>query len=231
MAEANGLTILIDTQGAVDYHRQLRDLRNWIFAERAYVELHVATSPQGGLITGVLQEMKDDGVGLMTVGADNKIIELAKARNPALIISPDPTLKYGKCKNEVLESLEKFNNVNRKDGLRDMCELVERETEELALLGVRKNLLTMSAADIANMNWATQINALASPKAHSPGVLPMIEADLKDDLHSFTRGRNLVDHKVKGKRQEEKRQKQFADRMMQGPRLIAELVLLQRKFK
>ena len=59
----------------------------------------------------------------------------------------------------------------------------------------------------------------------------MIEADLKDDLHSFTRGRNLVDHKVKGKRQEEKRQKQFADRMMQGPRLIAELVLLQRKFK
>ena len=127
MAEANGLTILIDTQGAVDYHRQLRDLRNWIFAERAYVELHVATSPQGGLITGVLQEMKDNGVGLMTVGADNKIIELAKARNPALIISPDPTLKYGKCKNEVLESLEKFNNVNRKDGLRDMCELVERD--------------------------------------------------------------------------------------------------------
>ena len=60
---------------------------------------------------------------------------------------------------------------------------------------------------------------------------PIVTGIFKNDLHSFRGARNLVDHKVRGKRDDVKRQKQFAERMMQGPRLVSELVSLQRKVK
>ena len=231
LAELATLRTLIEAQGTIDYHRELRDLGRWLLARRAYAELYLATPEQSGLVAGVLQEMRQDGVGLIVIGYERHISVLQKARNPALIVTPEPTLKYGNCKEEVQLSLEKFNEVNRKDGLRDMCELVERETEKLALLGVRKNILKMAEKDIKTMDWATQIKTLSSPNACKPGATPIITPDLKDDLHSFTRGRNLVDHKVRGRREEERRQRQFAERMMQGPRLITELIALQRRIR
>jgi hypothetical protein len=86
--------------------------------------------------------MKRDGVGLLVVDASGVVVESQKARNPALVVTPEPTLRYGDCKQEVAEAIKKFNDVDRKDGLRDMCEIVERETEELALRAVKKNWLT-----------------------------------------------------------------------------------------
>ncbi len=230
-AESGGFRLLVEAQGAVDYHRELRDFSQWLLAKRVYAELYLATSQQGGLVAGMLKTMKEDGVGLLIVDHERHVSLLEKARNPALIVTPEPTLKYGDCKREVKESLVKFNDVNRKDGLRDMCELVERETEALLLLGVRRKRMKMSEKDVKAMDWSSQINTLASSGAHQAGVAPTLGPDLKDDLHSFTRGRNLVDHKAHGKRQEQKRERQFADRMMQGPRLIAELVALQRKIR
>lgn len=231
LANLSGLGMLVEAQGKMDYHRELKELCRWLFAQRMYAELYIATSEESDVVAGQLREIKTDGVGLMVVTDNGSVSVLEKAKNPALIVSPDPTLTYGACRLEVQGSLAKFNNVDRKDGLRDMCELVERETENLALLGVRKKLLKMSNADIQGMNWSSQINTLASPNAHNAGIAPIIGPELKDDLHSFTRGRNLVDHKVLGKRAEQRRQKQFADRMMQGPRLMADLVALQRKIR
>lgn len=231
IARLGDFQMLIEAQGTIDYHRELKDLRGWLFAQRAYAEIHLATSEEGRLLTGALHDLIRDGVGLIVVKDDGTVSILHKAKNPALMITPDPTLKYGPCKTEVLNALKKFNEVDRKDGLRDMCELVERETEHLALLAVRKGMLKMSESDIQNMDWSSQINTLASPNAYNAGFPPIVPAPLKDDLHSFTRGRNLVDHKVSGKRDDQKRQKQFADRMMQGPRLAAEIVALKRRIR
>lgn len=152
-----------------------------------------------------------------------------KPKNPALIVTPDPTLKFGDCKVEVNSAIRKFNEIDRKDGLRDMCELVERETEKLAILAVRKGLLRLGEADVQRQDWSGQINTLASPNTYNPGNTPLLDSKLKDDLHSFRGARNLIDHKVTSKRAEIKRQRQFQERMMMGPRLIAELVSLKRK--
>lgn len=182
------------------------------------------------LQAGTLEEMRKDGVGLLVVD-EHAISESQKARNPALVVTPDPTLRFGDCKEEVVEAVKKFNDVDRKDGLRDMCEVVERETEGLALLAVRKGWLKMDERAIKRKDWSSQIDALSSNDAYTAGHDPTLSSTLKTDLHSFRGARNLVNHKVRGKRDDAKRQKQFAERMVQGPRLVAELVSLKRKVK
>jgi hypothetical protein len=108
---------------------------------------------------------------------------------------------------------------------------VERETEDLAVIAVRKNLLKMNEATVRKMDWSDQINTLASPNAYNGGNKPIVDDQLKQDLHSFRGGRNLVDHPVRTKHENRRREVQFADRMMQGPRLVAELVRLKRKIQ
>ena len=80
-------------------------------------------------------------------------------------------------------------------------------------------------------DWASQINELARGEAYNDSYLPIVKPTFKDDLHSFRGARNLVDHKVRSALEEKNRQKQFADRMMQGPRLVADLIALRRKIR
>jgi len=89
----------------------------------------------------------------------------------------------------------------------------------------------MDAKAVQAKDWSEQIDTLGSFNAYNAGHQPVVDNTLKADLHSFRGARNLVDHKVHGKRAESKRQMQFAERMMQGPRLMAELLSLQRKVK
>ncbi len=109
--------------------------------------------------------------------------------------------------------------------------LAERETADLARMAARKNMLQMNEAAIDNMDWSTQINMLASSKAYNPGFAPIVEDAFKTDLHSFRNARNLFDHKVNSRHEDKRRELQFAERMMQGPRLVAELVRLKRKIQ
>lgn len=221
--------ILIDAQGAFSYHRPLAALASWIHAHRRYAELYVAVAEASEVQVRQLEEMKRDGVGLLLVYDDGAVHQAHPARNPALLVLPDPTLKYGDCRAEVEAAVQKFNHVDRKDGLRDMCELVERETEKVAVAAVRKGLLKMSVTDVHGMNWATKINALASPNSYAPPATPVLDASGKDDLHSFRGARNLVDHPARGLRAQQRREQQFAERMAQGPRLVSQLVSLRRK--
>jgi hypothetical protein len=231
LAEKSGLRRLVETQGTLDYHKTLREYAAWLSANRHYAQLYLATNAEAPTQVGVLAALRRDGVGLWVIDEENKIVESLGARNPALVVTPDPTLKCGDCRSEVRSALEKFNEVNRKDGLRDMCELVERETEEVALIGSRKGFLKMNEEAIKDMEWAQQIDTLASVNSHNPGKNLIIEHTFKNDLHSFRGARNLVDHKVSNKREDKKRELQFQERMMQGPRLIAELQSLKRKIR
>ena len=231
VARHSGFCILVEAQGVLNYGKAIKELSTWLAANRHYAELYLATVSEAVLQAGMLGEMKRDGVGLLVVDENGVVSESQKARNPALVVTPEPTLRFGDCKQEVLDAVKKFNEIDRKDGLRDLCETVERETEELALRAVRKGLLNMDEAAITAKDWSSQIDTLASKNAYSPGANPIVSTTFKNDLHSFRGARNLVDHKVKGKRDNANRQKQFAERMMQGPRLVAELVSLQRRLK
>jgi hypothetical protein len=231
VARKSGLCLLVEAQGLLTYGRAIKELATWLAANRHYGELYLATVSEAVLQAGILGEMRRDGVGLLVVDENGLVSESQKARNPALVVTPEPTLRFGNRKREVFDAIKKFNDVDRKDGLRDMCEAVERETEELALRAVRKGLLAMDETAIEAKDWSSQIDALASKNAYRAGTSPIVSPTFKNDLHSFRGARNLVDHKVRGRRDDANRQKQFAERMMQGPRLVAELVSLQRKVK
>ena len=61
---------------------------------------------------------------------------------------------------------------------------------------------------------ATKIVATLGPATNDPALLEQ-----------------LINHKVSSKRDEQKREQQFAERMLMGPRLTADLLSLQRKAK
>lgn len=227
-----GLIILVEVQGALNYIGPIKDLASYIAARRHYAELSLAI-PSSAVIpeAAMLEEMDRDGVGLFVVDEDGIVRQSRNPKNPALIVTPDPNLRYGRCKHEVTNAVAKFNNIDRKDGLRDLCELVERETAKLAALAARKGLLQRDEAIVVGMDWSNQINILASRDATVLIPSPIFEDKLKDDMHSFRGARNLIDHRVQNKREERERQLQFAERMMQGPRLVAKLVSLQRKIR
>lgn len=231
VAAKGDLTVLVEAQGTLGYGRPLKDLVTWIGVRRYYAEICIATTDEAILQAGVLSELKTDGVGLWIVNAKGSVSEHHKARNPALLVTPDPTLKYGACREEVRAAVEKFNEVDRKDGLRDMCEVVERLTEEVGVAACRKGWLKIPETDFRKKDWAGQVNELARAEAYNTAHQPLLSATLKDDLHSFRNARNLVGHKVRTRREDAKRQRQFAERMMQGPRLVAELVSLKRKIR
>jgi hypothetical protein len=226
------LNILVEVQGRLNYTRAVKDLAAWIAARRHYAELLLAVPNEATLQAGTIEELRTDGVGLLIINADDgSVKEPIKAKNPALIVTPDPNLRFGKCKQEVIKAVDKFNDMDRKDGLRDMCELVERETEVLAVLAARKGLMTRPESIVRTMDWSQQINVLASQEQYTAGNTPIVDDKLKFDMHSFRGARNLIDHQARNKRADRERQLQFAERMMQGPRLIAKLVSLQRKVK
>src|SRR6266566_1112169 len=223
------LQVLIDCQDSPSYGTRLKELAVQVAANRLYAELYVATRAEAVLSGEMLQALGKDGVGLLLVTDNGAVTKHSVARNAALVVTPDPTLKLGDCKHETQAALRKFNEVNRKDGLRDMCDLVERETKKLALRASRKGVVTASERAVEAMDWSTQINYLASAKGYVSGRQVLIDDKLKNDFHSFRGARNLLDHPVRGKRQEAKRERQFAERMVQGPRLVAELLSLRRR--
>ncbi|MGH7801506.1 MAG: hypothetical protein ACREOW_12935 [Thermodesulfobacteriota bacterium] len=224
------LTVLVEAQGVPAYGKTLQGLAHQLAADRKYCELYIATDKDANMRSGILMELDRDGVGLMLL--DEGIVKISrKPKNFALVVTPDPTLKFGKCKTEVMEAVHKFNNTNRKDGLRDMCEIVERLTEELAVTASRRGHINLTEGQIKKHDWSNQIDTLSSKKVCTSGHSPLISEPLKTDLHSFRGARNLIDHPVKTKQADKKREKQFAERMMMGPRLASELISIKRKLR
>ena len=99
--------------------------------------------------------------GAFVIDGKGVVTEHQRARNPALIVSPDPTLAFGALKHDVRNAVEKFNNVDRKDGLREMCEVVERLTDDVATTASRRGWVKTPEADFSAKDWASQINELA----------------------------------------------------------------------
>ena len=156
---------------------------------------------------------------------------LVKAKNFSLIVNPEPTLNFGKFTTEVNKSLKKFNEVNRKDGLRDLCEVFECSIEDLGTKLCRKGKFSSLIENgFIAKKLIEKIDILASNKVYSSSSA-VIDDTLKTDLHAFRNARNLVDHKTKNKTEEVRRQTQYADKMMLGPRLIHELEKIRKKIK
>lgn len=229
-AERSGLTVAVEAQRKPKLTPSIRELALWTIRERQYSQVYVATDIDATLSARVLKEFKRLGIGLMVVdGIDVEISH--EAQIPALVVTPDPNLKLGRCKSEVHALVKQFNEVDRKAALREMCDLVERETDKLCRKLATKSWFDLEPAAVDAMEWSEQINIAASKKRHTDGREPVILGALKTDLDSFRSARNLVNHKVKNKKEKKKLELQFVERMMMGPRLTYELLAAQRSVK
>ena len=223
------MTVYVEAQHEPGYTVGVAELVSWASVQRVYCEIFVALPMEASPKARFLAELKRNGVGVLLVGDDGSVTTYAGSRNPALVATPDPTLKLGRCKGEVLREVARFNDVDRTGALRAMCEIVERETDVLVKRLARKKWISKSVAEVTAMDWSTQINIAASANVVAAGKTPIIDDKTKADLQSFRGARNLIDHKASTKHAEKKRQTQFAERMLMGPRLTAELLTLQRK--
>jgi hypothetical protein len=219
---------LYEVQGKFAYHASLKELCAWMWKTSAYGELYVVVGEETEVALSAMTQLRKDGVGLLVRGGNGQFERHLKPRNPRLRINPDPELKVGKYKTRIQAAFEKFNNGDRKDALRDMCEIGEEVTHRVGVKAAGKLKLgaTMNAVDFEEKDWNGQINLLAHPQGGGVGV---IDTKLKDDLHSLRGGRNLMDHQAKTKAEEDRRQRQYMDRMLMAPRLVAELLTASKK--
>lgn len=232
IAKKAELSILVEAQNQANCDQYLKDLALWLNNHRFYAELFIATHRDASFSGSFFKQLDQTGIGLILVEDSGSVKIERQPRNPALVVCPEPTLKFGPFESKVKECIAKFNLPHsfltsgspRFDAARDMCEIVEGLTEELAITGVRKKILKLKEKNIEDQDWYGQINTLASKKACLPGKSPIIDGNFKADLHSFRGMRNLLDHRARSKRKEVERQQQLAERMMMGPRLIAVLV-------
>lgn len=141
-AESKGLRILVEAQGKPKYSEELKELVRWATAnQRLYGQIYIATSINSEIGGNLLTSIHRDGIGLLLVDDQGNVIVSREARNPALTVWPDPTLKLGRCKSEVEEEVQRFNDGQRKAALQQICEIVERETDALARKAARKGWL------------------------------------------------------------------------------------------
>lgn len=232
IAEKDGVKKLIDCQSAVNYGI-LKQLAQWLAARRLNCELYIGTHEESSISSGEITALRKDGVGLIVIN-DGALSVPLEAKNFALIVNIDPLLKLGQLQplvNRIVTEFNRGGNSNRKAALRDMFELVEGETEKLLLKGIKKNIIvSIREARIKGMDWSSQINYLARPESYRKKA-PSFEENLRLDFQSFRGARNLLDHKVSGKKAEFYRQIQYVERMHQGPRLLNVLQVLSRKMK
>lgn len=238
IATKGSLAILLEAQHRLICDQYIKDLSHWLNSNRHNAELFIIADRNTTSFSGdFLKQLNQTGVGLILVEDDLEPTIERSPKNPALIISPEPTLRFGPYEKEVKSCIAKFNSPcsflsahnPRFDAARDMCEIVEGLTEKLAIHAVKKKHLKLTEQNIIDQDWASQINTLGSQNACTPGESPILCDSLKTDLHSFRGIRNFLDHKTRSRTQEIDRQQQLSERMMMGPRLIDRLVKIKRK--
>jgi hypothetical protein len=230
LAEKGAYKILIEAQSNISYGERLIILAQYLFANRLNCGFYLATNYECLIPLKIIGLLKRDGVGLLGVHGKDHVEHMHEARNPALVITPDPTLTYGDKTSQVRKLIERFNQGERKDALRDMFELMEGFTEEVVLKAARKGYISKTRPEILALDWNNKIDILRAKSAKN-GNEPLISNTLRNDLHSFRSGRNLLDHRAVGRHAEFQRECQFGDRMMTGARLVTELISAKNRLK
>ncbi len=221
--------VLVEVQSRLVLGSAILDLARLLRRNLEYASLYLATSFEAEMSGRLLGELKHCGVGLLLVRDNGTIQTVQRAQVFALLVPPTPPVPLGQLKGAICALCVRFNDGDRKGALSDLFEFVEQHTDRLVDKAVRKGWLNLNQQAPAQMDWASKINILASRNQATGTRSPLLEPKLKDDLHSFRGARNLFLHPVSGVRAENRRELQFHERMIQGPRLLSELLRLQRR--
>lgn len=233
------LSILIEAQRKPEISKSFREFALWLRGSDHCAEMFISTNRQAVFSGNFLKEIEDLRIGLLIIEDDKTMKFDREPCNPTFIVRPDPSLCFGKFKSVINTYLKKFNQPSscftdtnpRKDALRDLCEHVEGLTEKLLIQLFRKKIISKNIAEIQGMDWSSQINLLRSTNVYITGKPFAVSDAQKTELHSLRDARNLVDHKVRNKREELQRQRKFADKMLLGVRLTSELISIITKYQ
>lgn len=225
-------SFLIEVQSRPHFGSALQSLARWLNQERKFARLSIAV-PSSVDIPGALpHEAQTYGVGVIVVDMNTgSIIELQRAQTFSLLVPPLPSVALGPLKAKVCGLCRRFNEGDRRDALRDAFELVEGETGNLGKKVAKKGWIDKDETTFEGLDWNNQINVLASVNRYQGHRAPLIDSKLKDDLHSFRGARNLFDHPPRTVAAANRRDHQSQERMIQGPRLLSELLRLKRSVR
>jgi len=177
-------------------------------------------------------KMTSAGIGLLVVKETEIIEDIGTIScNRRFALEPGTTL--GKHAKSVEGAINKYNRGNCLDAVRDLCEEAEGATKDLALKAAKKGKLAVTPQQIIDneFDWAALITGL-SMKVWLGAQQTQIIKDTKfrNALNSFRDKRNLSDHHKTAKQLSDLDQ-QYPEAMLQGIRLLRELIKLNNKVK
>ncbi|MCH8314536.1 MAG: hypothetical protein IIA64_01055 [Planctomycetes bacterium] len=231
LAKKGTLHRLVEAQAQMRVDSVLIGLARWLGSRGQYAELFVASDSDAQLTGRTVRQCRDEGIGILTVHDDGRLDVVLPARNFALVVNLDPNLRLGNKRTAVDRAIGDFNSGERKSGVRDICEMVEKETDAIALKAVDKGWLVKHRDQVERMSWSRQIEMLASQSSYVVDKEPMLDPVLARDLQALRDARNLFDHKVRTAAKEKKRDLQAKEKMLQGPRLLSELLGIKRRIR
>jgi len=132
LATRKSLSLLVEVQSRVKLEGAVTVLARWLANKHEYAELYVATRSDAMLSGGLLSVARSEGIGILSIDESGRVERHMAARNHALQVALHPQLSLGRHKVRVRELYERFNGGDRIDALRDLCELVEGETDMAA---------------------------------------------------------------------------------------------------
>jgi hypothetical protein len=116
-----------------------------------------------------------------------------KPRNHALCVNPEPTLPLGNKKSQVGRLVERFNQGDRKEALREMCEVFEHEVGAVAIKAARKGCSKGRRRKWSGGPFQEDQRTCGSKRVRGSCQSLGFSAPLKDNLQSFRTARNLAD--------------------------------------
>lgn len=220
-----------EAQGRPHLHPQLLNFAHWLSAQRKCAELILVAPADAPTTADLFAKLRKCGVGLLLRNGDQSLEQVLAARNPAFVVTPDPSLPLRDLRSKVNASIQKFNDGQRKDGFRDLCEYAEHETERVLVSASASGWISLTKPMIEAKDWSDKINTLASKTIMNAGRAPLIDAKLKDDLHSFRGARNLADHPARTRVEKVRLFRQLCERMLMGTRLVSELASIRARIR
>lgn len=173
-----------------------------------------------------MSALRSAGIGLLVV-TDHDIREEIGTVPCNRRVALDPGGSLGKHAKKTDEIMKDYNLGKCLDAIRDLGEEVEDATTILCAKAARKGKLSITQAEVSSpdFTWENKINVLSTDKYKNVSQTRYLDASTSLDLKSFKDTRNMSDHRKTAK-EKRKLEAQYPDKILQGVRLLRELVRL-----
>jgi len=176
--------------------------------------------------------LKRLGIGLLVVRESDVSEDIGTIScNRRFALEPGTSL--GKYTKKIDEIIDDYNHGNCLNAIRDLCEEVEGATVSLALKAAKKTKISATVDEINDneFDWANLIDGLSMKVWRGTTQTQIIrDKKLRNSLHNFRDKRNLSDHH-KTSKQLRDLELQYPEAMLQGIRLLRELIILNNRLK